>query len=239
MARQLGVEPLEVPGVTIAAALPLYVAMHRLGLLRDPAAVAAVVFVSLLGLTLFMRGVQGRPLDSVSITVTGAAYAGGMLTFAYLLRHHRFVVSPAGGTALVFYPVLLTWASDVGAYFVGRWLGKAKLMPSVSPGKTQAGAWGAVVTTVAASLAYNTWVLPNYAQLSLTLPLAIVFGVVVSGAAQVGDLVESMFKREAGVKDSSHLLPGHGGILDRLDSVYFVLPVAYLMLSALLKPAGA
>jgi phosphatidate cytidylyltransferase len=226
-----------VPGVTVAAALPLYVAMERLGLLRDPAAVAAVVFVALLGLTLWIRGVEGRPLASVSITVAGAAYAGGMLSFAYLLRHHRFVVSAAGGTALVLYPVVLTWASDIGAYFVGRALGKAKLMPSVSPGKTRAGAWGAVVVTAVVSLAWNRWVLPTHAQLMLSLPVALAFGLVVSGAAQVGDLVESMFKREAGMKDSSHLLPGHGGILDRLDSVYFVLPIAYLMLSALLKPS--
>lgn len=238
MARQRNVEPLEVPGVATAAALPLYAALEHSGALKDPAAVAAVVFVALLGLALWMRGVEGRPLEAISITVMGAAYAGGTLCFAWLLRHHRFATSAAAGTALLLYPVVLTWASDIGAYFVGRWLGRAKLMPAISPGKTQAGAWGALVVTVGVSVAYNATALPQFGQLALAPWLAALFGVLVSLAAQVGDLVESMFKRSAGVKDSSHLLPGHGGILDRLDSLYFVLPVAYLLLGSLLRPAA-
>lgn len=230
-------EPLDVPGISIAAAIPLYASLDRLGALRSPAAIAAVVFVALMGATLWARGVSGRPLESVSVTAFGAAYAGGMLTFAYLLRHHRFVVTPGAGTALLLYPLVLTWVSDIGAYFVGRLVGRAKLMPSVSPGKTWAGAYGAVVLTVVASLAYNTWVLRPAAQLALLPAIALLFGLVVSVVGQVGDLAESMLKREAGVKDSSHLLPGHGGVLDRLDALYFVLPVSYLVLSSLLVPA--
>jgi phosphatidate cytidylyltransferase len=134
------------------------------------------------------------------------------------------------------FPVVLTWTSDIGAYVVGRSLGSTKLMPAVSPGKTRAGAWGALVATVGASLAYAQWVLPANAQLTLSPGLAALFGLLVSAAAQVGDLAESMLKREAGVKDSSSLLPGHGGILDRLDSLYFVLPLAYLFLTRLLSP---
>ncbi|MFN8667306.1 MAG: phosphatidate cytidylyltransferase [Gemmatimonadaceae bacterium] len=160
-----------------------------------------------------------------------------MLAFGYALRHHRFVIEPAAGTALVLFPVILTWASDIGAYFVGRALGKAKLIPSVSPGKTRAGAIGALVITMLAAYAYNLYVLRPYSQLALAPWTALVFGLVISGAAQVGDLAESLLKREAGVKDSSQLLPGHGGILDRLDSLYFVLPVAYLILGRLLIAA--
>ncbi len=237
MARRMQVDPLDVFGVAIAAALPLYAVLDRMGALPSPAALASVVLLSLLGVSLWARGVDGRPLASVAVTALGAVYAGGMLSFAYLLRHHRFAASAVAGTALVMYPVVLTWASDVGAYFTGRAMGTTKLMPVISPGKTRAGAWGALLVTMLVSLAWVRWVLAPYAQLTLTVPLALVFGAVISAVAQVGDLVESMFKREAGVKDSSNLLPGHGGILDRLDSLYFVLPVAYLVLDRLLVPA--
>jgi len=215
----------------------LLVHADRLSLLRSPAAIGGVVFVALLGASIWARGVGGRPLESVAVTVFGALYAGGMIAFGYALRHHRFVIDAAAGTALVMFPVILTWASDVGAYFAGRAFGKAKLMPSVSPGKTRAGAWGAIVVTMAIAVAYNVYVLRPWSQLALAPWTALVFGLLVSLAAQVGDLAESLLKREAGVKDSSQLLPGHGGILDRLDSLYFVLPVAYLVLSRLLLAA--
>jgi phosphatidate cytidylyltransferase len=133
--------------------------------------------------------------------------------------------------------VILTWASDIGAYFVGRAFGRAKLMPSVSPGKTRAGAIGALAITMGAAIVYNSQVLRPWSQLALAPWTALVFGAIVSAAAQVGDLAESLLKREAGVKDSSHLLPGHGGILDRLDSLYFVLPLAHLVLGRLLLAA--
>lgn len=237
MTRRLGIEALDVPGIAVAAAVPLYAALDRLSLLQSPAAIAAVVLVALLGVTLWARGVEGRPLETVAVTAFGAVYAGGLLTFAYLLRHHRFVTTPSAGMALVLFPVVLTWASDIGAYFVGRALGRAKLMPSISPGKTRAGAVGALAVTMAAAVAYNTLVLRPVAQLALTPAMVVIFGGVVSVVAQVGDLFESMLKRQAGVKDSSHLLPGHGGILDRLDSLYFVLPIAYLVLNRLLVAA--
>ncbi|MFP5354587.1 MAG: phosphatidate cytidylyltransferase [Gemmatimonadota bacterium] len=237
LARHGGVDALDALGVPVAAALPLMAHLDRLDLLSSPAAVGGVVFVAMLGASIWARGVGGRPLESVAVTVFGALYAGGMLAFGYALRHHRFVIEPAAGTALVMFPVILTWASDIGAYFVGRALGKAKLMPSVSPGKTRAGAVGALVVTMGVAYAYNLHVLRPWAQLALAPWTALVFGVLVSVAAQVGDLAESLLKREAGVKDSSHLLPGHGGVLDRLDSLYFVLPLAYLVLGRLLIAA--
>lgn len=237
LARHGGVEPLDALGVPLAAALPLVAHLDRLSLLRSPAAIGGVVFVALLGASIWARGVNGRALESVSVTVFGALYTGGMLAFGYALRHHRFVIGEAAGTALVMFPVILTWASDIGAYFVGRALGKTKLIPSVSPGKTRAGAAGALVVTMALALVYNSAVLRPTAQLALAPWTAAIFGLVVSAAAQVGDLAESLLKREAGVKDSSHILPGHGGILDRLDSLFFVLPVAFLVLGRLLIAA--
>ncbi len=237
IARHGGVEAMDALGIPLAFALPLVAHADRLMLLRSPTAIGAVIFVALLGASIWARGIGGRPLESVAVTVFGALYAGGMLAFGYLLRHHRFVIEPAAGTALVLFPVILTWASDIGAYFVGRALGKAKLMPSISPGKTRAGAIGALVLTMGIAVIYNAQVLRPAAQLALAPWTALVFGLVVSVAAQIGDLAESLLKREAGVKDSSHLLPGHGGILDRLDSLYFVLPLAYLILGRLLLAA--
>ncbi len=237
LARHGGVEPLDALGVPLAVALPLIAHLDRLAVLRSPAAVGGVVFVALLGASIWARGVSGRALESVSVTVFGALYTGGMLAFGYALRHHRFVIGEGAGTALVMFPVILTWASDIGAYFVGRALGKAKLIPSVSPGKTRAGAIGALVVTMLVALAYNASVLRPTAQLALAPWTAAIFGLVISIAAQVGDLAESLLKREAGVKDSSQLLPGHGGVLDRLDSLFFVLPVAYLVLGRLLIAA--
>ncbi len=237
MSRQVGVDAIDVIGIPVAAAIPLYTVLEHEGIIRTPAALAAVVFLSLCGIALWARGVEGRPLEAISVTAFGSVYASGMLSFAWLLRHHRFVVEPVAGVALVMFPIVLVWVSDIAAYFTGRAFGKSKLMPEISPGKTRAGAVGAVVFSVAVAVLYNSQVMRPFAQLALAPWTAALFGAAISVAAQVGDLVESMLKRQAGVKDSSNLLPGHGGILDRLDSLYFALPVAYLVLTRLLIAA--
>jgi hypothetical protein len=113
---------------------------------------------------------------------------------------------------------LLTWASDTSAYFVGRQWGRRKLIPRVSPGKTVEGSLGALIGTVGVALLYSE-VLRQYDNYRLDIGAALVLGLLVSVAAQIGDLVESLLKREAGVKDSGALLPGHGGLLDRLGAV--------------------
>lgn len=229
MAEVGGTRPLAV-GIGLAAALPLAVQAWYEGILVVPLSVAAVVVIALAALAIWQRGVDGRPLAAVSVTVFGVLYTGGLLSFAYGLRYHRWTIDAAAGTALLLFPVVLTWASDIGAYFVGRTMGRHKLIPSVSPGKTIEGAVGGLVATVIVAWIYVAFVLRPIAHLSLT-PLAIVlFGVVISVAAQLGDLVESLLKRDAGVKDSSRLIPGHGGVLDRVDSLLFVLPVAFLLL---------
>ncbi|HTK56591.1 MAG TPA: phosphatidate cytidylyltransferase, partial [Gemmatimonadales bacterium] len=102
-------------------------------------------------------------------------------------------------------------------------LGGPKLAPVVSPRKTWAGAIGGLIGGIAATIAIGLWVFPRLGMAVGVLPL-VVIGVAIGILAQVGDVAESLFKREAGVKDSSSLIPGHGGVLDRLDSLYFVLP---------------
>lgn len=249
LARGAGNQPLDDIGIGIAGLTPLAVHARYLGLYVVRPVDALVVVLAVCTLALWLRGSQGQPIASLGVTFFGALYTGSTLSFAYVLRYHEYALGGrdivlagrhltlAAGGALAALPILLAWTTDIGAYVVGRALGRRKLMPTVSPGKTRAGAVGGIVASVLVTYLYIVFVLHPVAQLALT-PLGIViFGVLISLAAQAGDLFESMLKREAGVKDSSNLIPGHGGVLDRLDSLFFVLPVAYLLLGLLLVPA--
>ena len=237
MARAGGGTPFVAAGVIAAAAIPMLVHAEHVQWLRVPISAATLAVLALLGASVWLRGVDGKPLSAVAVTLFGVVYTGVMLSFGYALRYYPYAIGDAAGAAVVLLPLLLTWASDTGAYFVGRAFGKRKLIPSVSPGKTVAGAVGAVVVTVLVCLAYSRFLLRPAAQLAFSPLGALAFGLGVSVVAQLGDLVESLLKREAGVKDSSRILPGHGGILDRFDSLFFVLPVAYPLLLWLLVPA--
>jgi phosphatidate cytidylyltransferase len=246
IARAGGSDPLATIGIPLAAAIPLVVHADRLGYTLGSATPVGLVLTLGVGAALVVfsvaiwtRGVDGRPLTAVAVTVFGALYAGATLSYGYLLRYHNYAVGAAAGTALLMLPVLLTWAQDTGAYAVGRTIGRHKLIPGVSPGKTVEGAVGGVIITIVVAWIYVRFALIPYAQLALRPRDMIVFGLVISIAAQVGDLAESLIKREAGVKDSSRIIPGHGGILDRFDSLLFVLPVAYLLLGWMLIPAPA
>ncbi|WP_239923713.1 phosphatidate cytidylyltransferase [Agaribacterium haliotis] len=128
------------------------------------------------------------------------------------------------GVALIFFALLLVAAADIGAYFAGRALGKRKLAPNVSPGKTWAGVWGGLLLSVLLGGAYGVFLLGFSAVQMLVLIVP------VAATSVLGDLLESMMKRERGIKDSSSILPGHGGILDRLDGIVAALPVLVLML---------
>ena len=245
IARAAGHEPFALIGAGLAGIVPLALHARRLAVYNgDFGTVALVLLLALFALAIWRRWPGGRPLGAVAVTVFGVAYAGVTLSYGYLLRYHPYAVGRPAGAALLALPLILTWTSDIGAYFVGRALGRRKLIPAVSPGKTIAGAVGALVLCMVAAWAYQRWVLIPAATLALR-PLvpalaasgALLFGAIISVAAQVGDLAESLIKRESGVKDSSHLLPGHGGVLDRLDSLFFVLPVAYLVFDWLLIPA--
>jgi phosphatidate cytidylyltransferase len=130
------------------------------------------------------------------------------------------------GLALVLWIFIVTWATDMGAYFVGRRFGRAKLAPSISPGKTVAGLYGGIA---AATILAGAW--GSFAGLK---PALLVLAPLFALAAQGGDLFESWMKRRAGVKDSGRWLPGHGGLLDRLDGL---VPVA--ILTAIAQLAGA
>lgn len=253
IARAAGNAPLSDAGIVLAGLVPLAIHASYLGVFTVPPSVAALVVLCLLGAAIWLRGVDGRPLAAVGTTLLGVAYTAGMLGFGYAIRYHDTVRGyddvaarhtvlgalavriPPGGALLVF-PLVITWASDIGAYFVGRSVGGRKLIPSISPGKTVSGAIGGLVASMLVSWLYARYVLVPIASLGFTPWGALLFGFLISVAAQVGDLFESLIKREAGVKDSSRIIPGHGGILDRFDSLIFVLPVAYLLLGWLPLP---
>lgn len=235
LARETGALPFEPAGIAIAALLPIALHAQRLGVYTFSLTAIVATSLVLFASSIWLRGPTGRPLSSVSITAFAVLYAG-LISYVYALRYHPYAIGAGAGTALVVLPILLTWATDVGAFAIGSTIGKTKLIPSVSPGKTVAGAVGGLGVAVVICLVYVRFILMPFAQLGLTIQGAVLFAVAVSVSAQVGDLAESLLKREAGVKDSSRILPGHGGILDRLDSLLFVLPVAYLMLGRLLLP---
>ena len=237
MARDGGSTPMSVVGIVLSAMIPLAVHAQQLGVFAVPLVVWILVPLFVLALSIWTRGVDGKPLGAAATTIFGALYTGGTLSYIYALRYFGYAVGDTAGALVVIMPVVLTWASDTGAYFTGRLVGGPKLIPSVSPAKTISGAIGAVVATVGACAAFVHFLLKPQAQLAFSPTGLIVFAVCISVTAQIGDLTESLLKREAGVKDSGTLFPGHGGVLDRLDSLFFVLPVTYALYYALLLPA--
>jgi phosphatidate cytidylyltransferase len=215
--------------------MPLVMAMqllapgHATNLAREGYVLVALV-LGVVCVALLRRGPGERPLAAAAITLLGVLYPGFLLSYALVLRHPYaapFVSDATVGMAFLLYPLVLTWGGDTAAMAGGIAFGGPKLAPVTSPNKTWAGGIAGLVATLALSLGYAAWVFPR-AGVTLTLVEAVIFGVVISLAGQVGDVAESLFKREVGAKDSSTLIPGHGGVLDRLDSLYFVLPVTAL-----------
>lgn len=140
----------------------------------------------------------------------------GLLYVPFLLGHFFWIWQLAQGNLWLLWFLLVIFAGDTGAYYCGRWFGVKKLYPQVSPGKTVAGSLGGLVASVAAGIGFGLW-LPLVASFPVLIGLAFLAAVV----GQFGDLFESMLKRRAQVKDASSILPGHGGLLDRLDSLSF------------------
>lgn len=229
MADKKGARPLNLIGSLLSATFVLAALLAVPGG-PDAAGFATLTTVGVLvtaSAAIWMRGIDGAPLLATAATVFGAYYTGALIAYGLFLRHMPGIEGAWHGTAIVFAPVLVTWASDTFAYFVGRRWGTRKLIPRVSPGKTVQGAIGAILGSVAIAVGY-AYVLQSFSTYRLTIIEAIVFGLLISVAAQMGDLAESLLKRDSGVKDSGTLLPGHGGALDRFDSLLFTLPIAYL-----------
>ncbi len=220
--RRQGIEALERTGWLAAAATPLLVYWGKGVALY----LGALWLMLALIIAMARRGPTGRPLTSVSITLFGCVYASGMLAFLIAIRHGTAAATrPAAYVLLTLFPLVITWICDTAAMAVGTAVGGPQLAPVLSPKKTHAGAVGGTLGGVIAALALGKFVL-NREGWSFSAGQLLLFGLAVSIVGQIGDVAESLFKREAGLKDSSTLIPGHGGVLDRLDSLYFVIPTA-------------
>jgi phosphatidate cytidylyltransferase len=203
-------------GLLLTGAVAIPILAHIFGPeYLGAAAVAALIVPALF--TLFYYG-KYTVIDAITTTY-GILYVGLLFSFLILLRRLP------GGIGLVALALVATWACDITAYFVGVNFGRRKLCPPISPNKTVAGAWGGLAGSIAGLTAVGLY-------LHLPILHLLLLGTVTGLAAEVGDLVESALKRYAGAKDSGRLLPGHGGILDRCDSLIFAAPVVYYYLTA-------
>jgi phosphatidate cytidylyltransferase len=197
----------------VAGVLILIAPQHELILLFILSALAAMCLV-------LSAGDLAKGFNSAAALALGIIYIFGAWKTGILLHD----INPH----CLMFGLMVNWVGDTGAYYVGKNFGRHKLAPAVSPGKTWEGAIASAVTGVAFGLIYLPLAIKGTALLSAGL-LALAANV----AGQVGDLAESAIKRGAGVKDSGTLLPGHGGMLDRVDSTLFALPVLYALLTFL------
>jgi phosphatidate cytidylyltransferase len=183
-----------------------------------PIVITATMLVSLIGLLL--RPPREKAFHDWAWAIVGALYVGWMLSYWLNLRGLE------DGRNWVYLAMLTTFANDTGAFFIGRARGKHKLAPTISPAKTWEGAIGGLISAIMAAIII-TMVLNLISPFTFKYWRIILLGFLVSLFAQLGDLVESLLKRNMGVKESGSLLPGHGGILDRFDSLIFIGAVVY------------
>ncbi len=227
-ARKQGIDPLERTALASAALVPV---LAYLAVTGTPELVgwgwilAGLWMVGVLTVALARRLPTQKPLTVTAVTVLAVTYPAALAAFLVSIRHLRFDTQSWAGAWLVFFPLVITWVCDTAAMFAGKAIGGKKLWPAISPGKTWSGSIAGVVGAILTVPLLNVLVMTRF---GIALPLAegVVFGLVLGILGQVGDLTESLLKREVGMKDSSSLIPGHGGLLDRFDSLYFVLPVS-------------
>jgi len=184
-----------------------------------------LIFLALFLYTLLTKRSLAESIPALSITLFGILYV------SWLLGHLVLIRGLSNGKGLIFYLLLVVWSGDTGAYYTGSFLGRHKLAPVISPKKTIEGAIGGLFASLLASCIAK-WIFEALSAKWTYLPLldyrdCIVLGLLLAVVAQLGDLCESLLKRAVNIKDSGTILPGHGGILDRLDGVMFAAPILY------------
>jgi phosphatidate cytidylyltransferase len=223
-ATERGYRPAKMPGVIACAVMPLaaYWQAEQGIALVAVLALAATVITSM-----GASGVQSGPLPNTAITMLGIMWIGVLGSYAAMILKFGEPI----GTDTLFVVVIGVVANDIGALFVGSAAGRTPLREWISPHKTVEGLIGGLVATVGALILVN--VVNGQADTWPKLSDLILLGIVIAILAPIGDLTESMFKRNLDIKDFGTILPGHGGVLDRFDGFLFVLPGAYYMLRVL------
>jgi phosphatidate cytidylyltransferase len=222
-------------GVLLMVGTFLNVTGH-LGTSGSPARVndfeTSFLILFVLGLCVRQLLAKANPagITAIAVTLFGLMYVPWLLNF--IQKINFFPGLGGNGKFYVCYFILLTKFSDMGAYLTGSLIGKHKMIPRISPAKTWEGFAGAIVVSTGASLAFVHFF--GDRMLGMNALHAVILGIILSSTAVIGDLIESLFKREAGVKDSGSLFPGIGGILDLLDSLLFNAPIMYLYLRHIL-----
>lgn len=206
---------LYVPGILIGGGLLYIFCLYPAYMLEG---ITAGLLILLL-IRLFFAPSPPGSMSEIGPLAVGLIYITGFLYFQWLIRTDR------SGLEYIFLLYLSVWFSDSMAYYIGSSIGRKKLCPSISPNKTVEGAIGSVIGGILGVLtAKYVFSMPD-----LSIFAVILIGTVMGLSAMIGDLIESMFKRDAGVKDSSDILPGHGGILDKLDGLLVAGPVLYFL----------
>lgn len=205
-----------IPGVLVGGALFFISCIH-------PAYFKYAVFISLF-LLLLLRLVSVKTpagaMSEIGPIGVGFFYISGFLCFQWFLRNEN------DGWKNIFLLYASVWLADSAAYYIGTYTGRNKLYPAVSPNKSFEGAFGSVLGgAIGALIIQAIFNIPDFTAIK-----ALMFGAILGLAAVTGDLIESMFKRDAGVKDSSNLIPGHGGLLDKIDGLLIAGPILYLLL---------
>ena len=219
----------------VAAGWAGHVPVLPLGNRGNPAVSLAAVAVafSLLVLVLFLKAAiryrePGRTMETLGVEVLGLSYLGLLLAMTAQLR---WVAGAQAGYYVLASLVISVKLGDVGAYTLGRLFGKRKMIPRLSPGKTWMGFWGALLGAALGAWLWLTFSPPLFGDAVKPAPAgwALLYGVILGLVGLVGDLCESLIKRDVGQKDSAPLFPGFGGLLDLLDSVIYAGPVAYVL----------
>jgi len=219
MAKARGITPLMVAGIALGA-LMVFIVYRPFVLYRGgPYFWITLCILAVIVARLFSRRPVEGALEDISVTLFGIVYVA--LLFSFQVAIHA---GPIGKKWLVFL-YLVIWASDTGAYYVGTAFGKHRLYEKISPKKSIEGLIGGVLASALVAVLCKLWLVPALGWVEAAL-----FGAILALVGTVGDLAESLIKRSAGVKDSGTIIPGHGGILDRMDSMLFAAPVLYFYL---------
>jgi phosphatidate cytidylyltransferase len=224
MMARVGYHPYRAIGAGTTLVLTWYV-YFRSEFYSDFILTAALILVAIL--ELFREGGKFS-VSHMAVTIFGVFYVGWLGTHFVFLRELPLKIgtSYSEGTRYVLLPFFLGWTSDTAAYLAGRFFGKTKLIPRISPNKSLEGSAGALIASPFVAWAAKATFAPFLSMVDV-----VALGLISGVASQLGDLVESMIKREANVKDASSVIPGHGGFLDRFDSLLFAAPAVYYYLA--------